>query len=208
MIHFVSTPDAANNLLSEGKVLIYPTETLWGMGASVRNKQAIQKIFHLKNRLPTQPISLLVKDIKMAKQYASLTEPILTYMEILWPGPVTFVVPAQPTVPKEIHTGTHWVGLRCSSHPFLQKLMEKRSTSITSTSANISHQKPITKTSQLSSIFQNIHCVASDEVLTGPGSTVVKWEENQLVCLREGALPFSHILSITASVVISSQKKG
>lgn len=198
MIRFVNTPDAANALLSQGEVLIYPTETLWGMGASIENKEAIQKIFRLKNRSNTQPVSLLVKDIGMAKQYAFLTEPILTYMTILWPGPVTFVMPAQPIVPREIHAGTRYVGLRCSSHPFLQKLMGKRNTSITSTSANISHQEPITKISQLNSVFQNIHCVASHEVLTGPGSTVVKWNGCQLVCLREGSLPFSQILSLIA----------
>ena len=74
--------------------------------------------------------------------------------------------------------------------------MEKRSTPITSTSANVSHQEPITKIDQLGSVFQNIYCVASHEVLTGPGSTVVKWDGYQIVCLREGSLPFSQILSM------------
>ena len=81
MIRFVHTLDAANTLLSQGEVLIYPTETLWGMGASIESKKAIQKIFRLKNRTSTQPVSLLVKDIEMAKQYTSLTEPVLNLYE-------------------------------------------------------------------------------------------------------------------------------
>ena len=83
MIHFVHTPDAASHLLSKGEMLIYPTETLWGMGASIENKKTILKIFELKKRKRKQPISLLVRDIKMAKKYAILEEPVLTYMNIL-----------------------------------------------------------------------------------------------------------------------------
>ena len=85
MIHLVHTPDVASKLLLQGEVLIYPTETLWGMGANIENKQAILKIFELKKRKLKQPISLLVRDIKMAKKYAILQEPVLTYMNTLWP---------------------------------------------------------------------------------------------------------------------------
>ena len=196
MIHLVHTPDAASTLLSQGEVLIYPTETLWGMGASIQNKKAILKVFELKKRKIKEPISLLVRDIKMAKEYAILKEPVLTYMNILWPGPVTFVMPCRGLVPKEIHAGTNYVGLRCSPHPFLQKLMQKMDIAITSTSANISNKEPISKIGQIDSIFnKDIYCVASNDVLTGPGSTVVKWNGSQLVCLREGHLPFHQILS-------------
>ena len=195
MIHLVHTPDIASAVLLKGEVLIYPTETLWGMGASIENKKAILKIFELKRRKLKQPISLLVRDIKMASQYAILKEPVLTYMNILWPGPVTFVLPCRPLVPKEVHAGTNYVGLRCSPHPFLQKLMQKMNIAITSTSANISNKEPISKMSQISSVFKDIYCVSSNDVLTGPGSTIVRWKGSQLICLREGCLPFRQILS-------------
>ncbi len=196
MIHLVHTPEAASALLSKGKVLIYPTETLWGMGASIESKTAVLKIFELKKRKLKQPISLLIRDIKMAKQYAILTEPVLTYMNILWPGPVTFVMPCKELVPKEVHAGTNYVGLRCSPHPFLQRLLQKIDVAITSTSANISNEEPITKINQIDSVFSNdIYCVPSNDVLKGPGSTIVKWNGSELVCLREGVLPFHQLLS-------------
>lgn len=194
MIHLIHTVDEADQVLSQGEILIYPTETLWGMGADLTHIKAIQKIFHLKQRSHSQPISLLVRDMEMAKQYAVLKEPILTHIATFWPGPVTFVLPALPTVPQEIHAGTHYVGLRCSSHPFLQQLMQKRTQPITSTSANISQKNPIPQINLLADTFGDIHCVASDEVLKGPGSTVVKWNGQNLTCLREGNLPFSQLV--------------
>ena len=196
MIHLIHTPDAASKLLSQGKVLIYPTETLWGIGASIENKRAILKVFELKKRKLKQPISLLIRDIKMAKKYAIIEEPVLTYMNILWPGPITFVVPSGPLVPKEVHAGTNYVGLRCSPHPFLQKLMQKMNVAITSTSANISNKEPISEISQIESTFnKGIYCVSSNDILKGPGSTIVKWDGSKLICLREGVLSFHQILS-------------
>lgn len=194
MIHLVHTPQEANQILSDGKVLIYPTETLWGIGASINRVQAIQKIFDLKGRTKTQPLSLLVRDIDMAQHYADLKEPVLSLIENFWPGPVTFVLPALSTVPHLIHAGTNYVGLRCSSHPFIKQLMQERETPITSTSANLSHKDPIPQIQLLAQAFKDIHCVASSETLKGPGSTVVKWDGKQLTCLREGDMPFSKLL--------------
>ena len=71
--------------------------------------------------------------------------------------------------------------------------MQKRTHPITSTSANISQKNPIPQINLLAETFGDIHCVASDEVLKGPGSTVVKWNGQNLTCLREGSLPFSQI---------------
>ena len=193
MIYPVRTPDEAQKVLLEGQILIYPTETLWGMGADIYQTKAVQKIFDLKQRSSRQPISLLVRDLEMAQEYALIKEPILTHIQRFWPGPVTFVLPARPTVPENIHAGTHYVGLRCSSHPFLSQLMEKRTHPITSTSANISQKDPINRTHLLAKTFGNIHCVVSDEILEGPGSTVIKWDGQQMTCLREGEMPFSKL---------------
>ena len=196
MTHLVHTPDAAKTVLLKDEVLIYPTETLWGMGASIESQKAILKIFELKKRKTTQPISLLIRDIEMAKKYAMLEEPVLTYMNRLWPGPVTFVVPCSLLVPKEVHAGTNYIGLRCSTHPFLQELMQKINVAITSTSANISNKEPISKIDQIDSLFnKDIYCVSSNDLLKGPGSTIVKWNGSELICLREGILPFDQILS-------------
>ena len=196
MSWLIKTPLEANHVLSNGKVLIYPTETLWGLGASIENTSAIENIFKLKKRPLKQPISLLVRDIKMAQQYATLEEKIINCMKALWPGPVTFVLPALPSVPSKIHAGSNFVGLRCTSHPFMKLVMQKRNQPITTTSANISGQEPVYKLSQIQSIFENIHCVDSREVLKPPGSTVVKWKDSNLSCLREGGLPFAQILKI------------
>ena len=98
MIHLIHTIDEADQVLSKGNILIYPTETLWGMGADITQVQAIQKIFQMKQRSHNQPISLLIRDIAMAQKYALLKEPILNHITAFWPGPVTFVLPALSTV--------------------------------------------------------------------------------------------------------------
>ncbi len=194
MSWLVKTPSEANQILCKGKILIYPTETLWGLGASIENINALEYIFLMKKRPFKEPISLLVRDIKMAKKYALIQKEVLNCMKALWPGPVTFVLPALPSVPKEIHAGSCYVGLRCTPHPFMQMVMKERKTPITSTSANLSKQEPLYKLDQIQSVFDNTHCVDSKEVLKGPGSTVVKWDGSRLMCLREGCLAFSHIL--------------
>ena len=77
--------------------------------------------------------------------------------------------------------------------------MQKMEVPITSTSANISNKKPISKVSQISSAFKDIYCVSSNDILKGLGSTIVKWNGDKLICLRQGVLPFDQILSQTTS---------
>jgi len=127
--------------LEEGGMLLYPTETVWGLGVRADSSKAIADLNQFKKRKSQQAQSLLLPHRHMATHYAYIPEKVDDLISIFWPGDVSFVLPARDNILPEVHGGTHFVGLRCSSHPFVSELMGQCSFAVTTTSANISGQK-------------------------------------------------------------------
>jgi L-threonylcarbamoyladenylate synthase len=182
--------DSICELLMNGKILAYPTETLWGLGVDISNPKAVDALFNLKGRESGKPVSILVADKYMARDYAVIEEEDEKLMDLFWPGPLTIILPAKDTVPLDIRGGGPTIGLRCSSHPFAKKLVRKYQKPISTTSANRSGQPPAHSKRDLVWAGGDEIYVVDDNtnLIKNPGSTVLLKEGDSYRVLREGQI--------------------
>jgi len=123
--------------LEEGKVLVCPTDTVYGLIADATNKKAVARVFQIKGREKTKSIPIFVKDLKMAKQLARITKQQEQFLEKVWPGKVTALLLSKQTLPHEIEI-TEKIGLRIPDYPLIAAIFKKFNRPLTGTSANIS----------------------------------------------------------------------
>jgi L-threonylcarbamoyladenylate synthase len=182
--------------IKSGGVFAYPTETLWGLGADIYDQEAVQKIFELKGRELSKAVSVLVKNIEAAKQLAIIDKSVEGLMEELWPGPITFVLPAESTLPK-ILCPNGLIGMRCTSDPVLAELVSELPNPIITTSANKSGEPAAHSSQELRWLGEDV-AVWRAEVVLSPslGSTVLLVAGESLRCLREGDFPLEKIKQV------------
>lgn len=182
--------DQICEVLLQGKILAYPTETLWGLGVDISNPEAVKSLFKLKGREAGKPVSILVADRQMAEEYAEVDKDSERLMELFWPGPLTIILPARETVPIDIRGGGTTIGLRCSSHPFAKKLVRKFQKAISTTSANRSGQPPAHSKRDLIWAPEDQIVVVDDDtnLVKNPGSSVILKVEGGYQVLREGQI--------------------
>ena len=134
----------AFRVLREGGVVAFPTETFYGLAADARNETAVEKIFRIKGRNFRNPIALIIAD---EREVVPLVEEIPAAAKILmqtfWPGPLTLIFRAAPSVSSRLTGGTGKIGIRVSSHPVARLLAAGLAGPLTATSANLSGAPPI-----------------------------------------------------------------
>ena len=128
----------AVEVLNSGGVIIYPTDTLYGLGANVMNESAVKKTFQIKKRSLAKPMPLIIKNIVWAKGLAHINKRQEDMLEKIWPGKVTVVMAKKGIVPDIVTSGQKTVGMRVPDHLFVDQLLGKFGYPLTSTSANIS----------------------------------------------------------------------
>ncbi|NOQ67923.1 threonylcarbamoyl-AMP synthase [Patescibacteria group bacterium] len=152
-IEKVST-DAAG-ILRSGKVVICPTDTLYGIGANALNEDAVIKVYKIKKQNRNKPISVIVKDIKMARRIACIDSKVEKILERIWPGSITVVLRKKDIVPHLLTGNGETIAIRISDNNFISMLMEKIDFPITATSANISGEKNLLKSDEIVEKFKN-----------------------------------------------------
>lgn len=126
--------------LRHGHAIIYPTDTLYGLGVDALNTEAVEHFFVLKKRPANKPIPLFVSDIKMARTLAFIDKRQEEILRSLWPGPFTCILYKKHDVSSRLSAGTQKVGLRIPNNEFCRILLAQFGGPITSSSANISGQ--------------------------------------------------------------------
>ena len=130
------------SVLKSGGVIAFPTDTFYGLGADPFNPEAVSKIFRIKQRPADKPLLVLIHS---ADQLNSLTEEITPLAKLLmqqfWPGSLTLLLKAAPSLPRELTAGTGKVGIRLPAHLFTVQLLERLGRPLTAPSANISGQR-------------------------------------------------------------------
>jgi len=124
-----------SRLIIGGGVVVYPTETIYGLGANALDDQAILRVFQIKRRPLTKPIFLAVSSFEMLQKVAEISEDDFAILERLLPGPVSVLVKKKSIVPDILTAGSPMVGIRFPDHEIAMKIID-RSGPITSTSAN------------------------------------------------------------------------
>jgi L-threonylcarbamoyladenylate synthase len=129
--------DSAAALLRDGRLVAFPTETVYGLGANALDEAAVRRIFQAKGRPATSPIIVHVSSPEMARSLASEWPPAADLLAGRhWPGPLTLVVPKQPSIPDAVTAGLPTVGLRMPAHPLALALIEAAGCPIAAPSAN------------------------------------------------------------------------
>ncbi len=182
---------AALAALKRGEVIVFPTETFYGLGADALNENAVERIVTLKGRSPDSPIAVIVADAEMLPQIVTGVSPVAEALgKNFWPGPLTLVLPAKPNLPAALLNREGKIGVRVSSHPTATKLSRALGRPITATSANPSGNEPARTIEQARVYFGgDIEMFLDGGMLTGKsGSTVVEVIENRLRIIREGEI--------------------
>ena len=181
----------AAEILANGGIVAYPTETFYGLGADATNEEAIEKIFAVKGRNLKNPISLIIgqtDDIYPLVQDVPQTAKKL--MAAFWPGALTIVFSAADTVSPLLTAGSGKIGLRVSSHPIARGIVQKLKRPLTATSANLSGAPECTRASEVAEQIGDIIDAIVDLGATpgAAGSTIIDITCDPPVILREGAI--------------------
>ena len=129
--------DGAVALLRRGGVVAYPTDTLYGLGASVFDEAAVERVFEIKRRPQGMPLPLLLTGSEMLPMVVDkVSRTALSLAEMFWPGPLTLVLPKNPLVPSLVAARGWTVAVRVPDHPVPRELARLLGNPITGTSAN------------------------------------------------------------------------
>ncbi|MBB71810.1 MAG: threonylcarbamoyl-AMP synthase [Legionellales bacterium] len=129
--------------LTQGEVIAYPTEAVFGLGCDPMNEQAVQQILQLKNRSIDNGFILIAANWQQLEKYiAPLPDAVLDKIQTTWPGPVTWVLPKSDIVPPWISGRHDTIAVRITAHVEAKALCEEFGGALVSTSANISGQSP------------------------------------------------------------------
>src|SRR6056297_2781499 len=166
--------DRAAEAIEDGGLVVYPTETVYGLAADALAPAAVERVFEVKGRDRSKPISMAVPSVPSALQYVRATERERQFMGTFLPGPVTVLCRRRETVPDELTAGRDRVGVRVPDHPIALRLCEKAGTPITATSANVSGRPSVRRPADLDDQLREGAAVVLDGGETdGTESTVV-----------------------------------
>jgi L-threonylcarbamoyladenylate synthase len=192
---------AAVHVLTAGGIIVYPTETVYGLGADACSPAALARLVALKVREPGKPISVLVSDTEMLADLVRDVPPLATaLMQHYWPGPLTLVLRARAGVSSVLTGDDGGIGVRLSSHPIATALVRALGRPITTPSANPSRQRPPIEVSEARVYFgARVECYLDGGRLHGePASTVVDLRGEWKV-IREGAVSRAALLAALRS---------
>jgi len=181
----MSVTDAAA-AVREGHAVVYPTETVYGLGADATDADAVERVFELKDRDRGKPLSLGVPSVDVALDHTRPTEREERFMRRFLPGPVTVVVERRSTLPDILTAGRDRVGVRVPDHQTALDLLE-RAPPLTATSANRSGASSVTRVGDLDvRIREGVAVVVDGGETPGTESTVV--DPGRGVMHRRGAM--------------------
>jgi L-threonylcarbamoyladenylate synthase len=139
-----------------GRVIVYPTDTIYGIGADACNPDAVERVFRAKKRDSGKPILALVNSLEMAARLAdNISDKARALMEQLWPGPLTLVFKASPYLPRRLTGGTATIGIRYPEHRFCLEVLRVCNRPITSTSANVSGEEGLVSIREIAETFES-----------------------------------------------------
>ena len=183
-------------VIQEGGLLVFPTDTFYGLGCDAWNASSLKKIFALKGRSPEKPLLLLIAEAgDLVKLTQNIPPKAKRLMDAHWPGPLTLVLPASEAVPREASAGTGKIGIRMPGCLFTRELIKRAGVPLVGTSANISGEGGAEDIKNIQGDFGEqvqLYLDAGKLSASAP-STVVDLTGDSVVILREGVIPKEEI---------------
>lgn len=177
--------------LKEGGVIIYPTDTVYGIGCDIHNKQAVERLCRIKGVDPKKAqLSFICHDLSHIAEYAKVETPIFKIMKKALPGPFTFILPANSKAPDGVLYKRNTVGIRVPDHPIPRMIVEQLGNPIITSSIH-DEDEIIEYTTDPQEIYERFKHLVDIVIDGGPGnnvpSTIVDCSNGEVEVIREGA---------------------
>ena len=202
--------EEAAQIIKNGGLVVFPTETVYGIGANGLNSKAVEKIYTAKGRKQDNPLILLISNIEMLDQIAeNITNIEAKLMDAFWPGPLTIVLKRKTCVPNIVTAGLDTVGVRLTSGEIARKLVEASNCPIAAPSANVSGKPSGTKIEDIfEELKEKVDCIIDGGMSeNGIESTVVRVIDGVPTILRPGKITLEEIEKIAGKVNITQNEK-
>jgi L-threonylcarbamoyladenylate synthase len=206
--------ERAESVIRSGGVLLYPTETLYALGADACNAQAAARIVALKRRQPDKPLPLIIGGLEQLIQVTSWdTARLQGLAEAFWPGPLSLLVPARQGLAAAVQDAQGWTSVRWTPHPAAAELCLRSGRPLIATSANLSGQRAVCRSQDLDPVLTaqaDLRLDIGPPPGGGPPSSLVRLGKgkNELILLREGAITAARLRSAGYTAVGSGSLEG
>ncbi len=177
--------------LKQGNLVIFPTETVYGLACDATNDLAVNKIYQLKSRQHNNPLSIMVSSLDIAYQYGEFNDKAIKLAQTYWPGPLTLVVPQkkQSNISQELNKGLDAIGIRIPNHSIALEILKGIGIPLAVTSANISGQQSSINIDQVKKYFRDlVFFIDGGNSKIGVPSTVVDATTSDIKILRQGTI--------------------
>jgi L-threonylcarbamoyladenylate synthase len=191
------------SLLKKGGVIAFPTDTVYGLGASIAIDSAVARVYRIKGRPQDRALPLLLDDISQMEEVAS-SIPASAYLlaEEFWPGPLTLVLPKSEAISDIVSSGPT-IAVRIADHPVPTALARGLGKAITGTSANLSGQpSALTAAEARERLGNKVDFIIKGDCPGGRESTVVDLTGETPVIVREGALSIAELRRICPEITV------
>ena len=194
-----NTIENAKKLLRSGELVIFPTETVYGLGGNANDKNAIKRIYNIKKRPANNPIICHFESLEEIKKdfHLSRLEEILA--KKLWPGPITLILrkKAKSKISQLVSNKSSYIGCRIPKNKIALQLLKSLNFPVAAPSANLSERTSVTKFEDLDkNLIKKIFIIKGKQSKLGLESTVIKVKKNSIEILRLGSITPNEILKV------------
>ena len=175
------------DVLKSGGIVVYPTDTYYGIGCDIMNKKAIDKIYQIKQRNRSKPFSFICSDLKNISRYAKVSNYAYKTMKRLLPGPYTFILEGSKLVPKIMLTKRKTAGIRVPKNPICLTLVKELGNPVITTSATMPDGTIFHDASLIHDYFGNrVDAVIDGSIVPGSPSSVIMLINDIPEVIRKG----------------------
>ena len=189
----------AKKLLRSGELVIFPTETVYGLGANANNKKAIKRIYNIKKRPLNNPIICHFANLKEIKKDFHLNKIEELLANKLWPGPITLILRKKKNskISQLVSNKSSYIGCRIPKNRIALQLLKSLNFPVAAPSANFSERTSVTKFEDLDkNLVKKIFTIKGEQSKLGLESTVIKVKKNTIEVLRLGSITPNEILKV------------
>lgn len=190
--------DRAVEVLKRDGVIVYPTDTIYGLGCDVTSEAGVERIRRIKGRDADKPMSFMCSNLVQVSRYGHVSNFIHRVLSQFLPGPYTFVLTATPETPGLLQSKQKTVGIRIADHPVPMALVERLGSPLVSTSANESNEEVLTHPDDLERTFgERVDLILECGILPIEASSVISLVNDNIEILREGLGDLDYFKTLT-----------
>lgn len=196
----------AAKIIRDGGLVVFPTETVYGLGGNATEADAARKIYAAKSRPSDNPLIIHVSTPEDAEKYAHTSELYYKFARAFMPGPLTVIMPKRDIIPLSVTGGLDSVAIRCPSHPVARELIKQSGVPIAAPSANLSGKpSPTNARHVLDDMNGRVDMIIDGgECDIGLESTIIKIDGDLVTLLRPGGITYDALCCITDKVEVST----